>query len=119
MQKCIACDVYPLVMPNGNLVCPKCRSQSPSETAWDAIMASNKRKPTPVGQLIKELEDPLVTLNAIAAHSDDPGVRRMATASLNRINRLDVDEFFTDPELAQKVRTRLLNLLDVAGVKHE
>lgn len=117
MQKCIVCGVYPLMLPTGGALCPRCKVQAPSETAWDAVMASDKRKPTPLGKLIASLEDPLITLNAIAAHSDDSGVRRMAAASLNRINKLNVDEFFTDAELARKVTERLLQLLDVTGTK--
>lgn len=117
MQKCIVCGIYPIVLPTGGTLCPKCKIQAPSEPAWDAVMASDKRKPTPLGQLIASLEDPLITLNAIAAHSDDPGIRRMATASLNRINKLNVDDFFTDAELARKVTERLLQLLNVTGTK--
>ena len=117
MQKCIACGVYPILIPTGGVVCPKCKVQAPSESAWDSVMASEKRKPTPLGQLLTQLEDPLITLNAIAAHSDDKGVCRMAAASLNRINKLNVDAFFTDKELAKKVTERLLQLLTITGTK--
>lgn len=119
MQRCIACGIYPILTPNGAVVCPKCKTQSASEKSWDAVMACDKRKPTPLGQLIASLEDPLITLNAIAAHSDDSGIRRMAAASLNRIKRLNVDEFFTDHEMAKKVTERLQALLIVTGVKDE
>lgn len=116
MQKCIACGVYPILIPTGGVVCPKCKVQAPSESAWDSVMASEKRKPTPLGQLLTQLEDPLITLNAIAAHSDDKGVCRMA-AIPKPDKQAKCRCVLHRQRACEKVTERLLQLLIITGTK--
>lgn len=116
MEKCIACGTQPVVTMNGGVVCTKCRVTAPSETAWDAVMRKDARAPTPLAKFMTELEGPLIALNGIAAHSDDSGVRLLATSALLQINRLNVRAFFSNPADAEKVEKRLRRLVTETGV---
>ena len=116
MEKCIACGTQPVVTVNGGVVCTKCRVTAPSEKAWDAVMRKDARAPTPLAKFMNELEGPLVALNGIAAHSDDSGVRLLATSALLQVNRLDVRNFFSNPADAEKVEKRLRRLVEETGV---
>ena len=115
MDKCIACGRAPIVVASGAVVCPQCRVTAPSLTAWQAVMKKEARAPTPLGRFITELHGPLVALNAVAAHSDDKGIRCIAAAALIQINRLNVNDFFSDAETAKKVEDRLRKLVEETG----
>lgn len=108
MEKCRACGIYPLTT-NGMVYCGGCKITAPSLAVWDKAMGP--KKGTNVAQLLESLRDPLVSLNAIAEFSDDPGIKRMAVASLTRINALDIGPFFNEPEAAAKAEKLLKDLL--------
>lgn len=108
-EKCRRCGVFPLTMPSGTVYCGRCKTTAPSMQIWDEVMSKGGK--TNITKLIESIRDPIVTLNAIVVFSDDPGLKRMAVAALNRINALDVGPFFTDPALAAKVELQLKQLL--------
>ena len=109
VEKCRRCGIFPLTMPSGSAYCGGCKTTAPSMQLWDEVMAKGGK--TNITKLIESIRDPIVTLNAIVTFSDDPGLKRMAVAALNRINALDVGPFFTDPALAEKVERQLKQLL--------
>lgn len=111
-KPCVKCKKLPMVMQSGVILCPRCRISCNALEHWNKFMRVEKRD---ISQLIEEIERPVFTLNAIAAISDDDGIKRLAAATLTSIKKLDVAPFITDKDELKKVEGELRALVAKIG----
>lgn len=61
--------------------------------------------------VLAALERPIDTLKAVAAMTDDDGIRRLAGGCLLGMKKLDLTAYFTDPALCARVEARVKALV--------
>lgn len=114
--KCAKCKQDPSNV-NGMIMCSRCGITARTEKMWDAFMSDTPQVQAVKGvrlvDVINEMERPINTLKAVAALTDDDGIRRLAGGCLLGMQKLDLQAYFTDPELCKKVEARIHAL--VAG----
>lgn len=101
-NKCNKCKKHPMVIASGTIMCPRCRVSATDLKSWNAFM-----EPVDVAALINKLERPIGVLKGAVVLSDDKGLIALFASTLKSINELDISDYVTDSEEAEKLQKQL------------